>query len=224
MKRIIIYLLTTFLAINFLYAEDTSTVSQKHFSNLPDFTISAEKTVPAVVHVRTKVKKTGYMLEENIDIFDFFFGDHSYRRFEKQMDFTSGSGVIISKNGYVVTNNHVINGADLVEIVLNDKRRFDAKVIGVDKQTDVALLKVEANDLPFINFGNSDVIKVGQWVLAIGNPLNLSTTVTAGIISAKARSLNTGQLTIESFIQTDAAVNSGNSGGALINTNGELKG
>jgi Do/DeqQ family serine protease len=142
----------------------------------------------------------------------------------------SGSGVILSEDGYVVTNNHVINGADEIEVMLNDKRNYRAEVIGTDPSTDVALLKIKEKDLPYIGYGNSDILKVGEWVLAVGNPFNLNSTVTAGIISAKGRSSiiegnkTNGQFPVESFIQTDAAVNPGNSGGALVNTNGELIG
>jgi serine protease Do len=138
----------------------------------------------------------------------------------------SGSGVIVSSDGYVVTNNHVVEEGDEIEITLNDKREYKAKLIGVDPSTDLALLKIEASKLPYMTFGNSDSLRVGEWVLAVGNPFNLESTVTAGIVSAKGRSIDIleGQDRIESFIQTDAAVNPGNSGGALVNTNGELIG
>jgi Do/DeqQ family serine protease len=138
----------------------------------------------------------------------------------------SGSGVIISKEGYILTNNHVIDNADNIEVVLNDKRTFDAEVIGTDPSTDLAVIKVDAENLPFIPFGNSDNLKLGEWVLAVGNPFNLNSTVTAGIVSAKARNINilSSSFAIESFIQTDAAVNPGNSGGALVNLSGELVG
>jgi Do/DeqQ family serine protease len=141
---------------------------------------------------------------------------------------SSGSGVIISEDGYIVTNNHVIDNADKVDVVLNDKRTLSAKVIGKDPSTDLALLKIDEKNLPFIYFGNSDSVKVGQWVLAVGNPFNLESTVTAGIVSAKGRNINIikdkNNAAIESFIQTDAAVNPGNSGGALVSTSGELIG
>jgi Do/DeqQ family serine protease len=137
-----------------------------------------------------------------------------------------GSGVIISDNGYIVTNNHVIDEAEKIKVVLNDKREFEAKLIGADPTTDVALLKIDASNLPFIKYGNSNDLKLGEWVLAVGNPFNLTSTVTAGIVSAMARNLgiNDEELSIESFIQTDAAVNPGNSGGALVNQRGELVG
>ena len=142
------------------------------------------------------------------------------------MQEASGSGVIISNDGYIVTNNHVVDGTSDIEVTLNDKRTFKAKVIGADPNTDIALIKIDAKDLPVIAFGNSDSLKVGEWVLAVGNPFNLTSTVTAGIVSAKARSINiiNSQIPIESFIQTDAAVNPGNSGGALVNTHGQLVG
>lgn len=138
----------------------------------------------------------------------------------------SGSGVIISDNGYIVTNNHVISGADKIEVTLNDKRSYVARIIGFDASTDIALIKIEQNGLPFLLYGNSDLVKIGEWVLAVGNPFNLNSTVTAGIISAKGRNniLDNNKRPIESFIQTDAAVNPGNSGGALVNINGELIG
>jgi Do/DeqQ family serine protease len=156
---------------------------------------------------------------------EYFFGERNYQQSPKTKQ-ASGSGVILSKDGYIVTNNHVIEGSTQVSVVLNDKRQFPAKIVGTDPTTDLALLKVEADDLPTIPIGNSDDLKIGQWVLAVGNPFNLTSTVTAGIVSAKARNINilSGDMKIESFIQTDAAVNPGNSGGALVNTKGELVG
>lgn len=191
-------------------------------SQQTDFTVAAEKTVDAVVHV-----KTSYTVNNNYSFgnpfFDFFFGPQQGGTQPAQ---ASGSGVILTRDGYIVTNNHVIEKADDIEVVLNDKRTFKAKLIGRDPSTDIALIKIEASDLPFIPFGNSEAVKVGEWVLAIGNPFNLSSTVTAGIISAKARNIRiiNDQYAIESFIQTDAAVNPGNSGGALVNLKGELIG
>jgi len=142
------------------------------------------------------------------------------------MQESSGSGVIISNDGYIVTNNHVIDNSKEIEVTLNDKRTFKAKLVGTDPNTDIALIKIDAEKLPVILFGNSDSLKVGEWVLAVGNPFNLTSTVTAGIVSAKARNINiiNSKMKIESFIQTDAAVNPGNSGGALVNTRGELVG
>lgn len=184
-----------------------------------DFTDAAEKAVHSVVHV--KVKSQG---NYNYNPFyEFFFGEKPNVQPEPIMGF--GSGVIISSDGYIVTNNHVVDGSSEIEVVMNDRRSFTAELIGVDPSTDIALLKINASDLPFMVYGNSDELKLGQWVLAVGNPYNLTSTVTAGIVSAKARSINIlGESSIESFIQTDAAVNPGNSGGALVNTRGELVG
>jgi Do/DeqQ family serine protease len=156
-------------------------------------------------------------------IYEFFYGDR-YREPEPVLGF--GSGVIISDDGYIVTNNHVVENSEKISITLNDKREFDAKLIGFDPSTDLALLKINANDLPHIEYGNSDNLKIGEWVLAVGNPFNITSTVTAGIVSAKGKNLGIIQdnYRIESFIQTDAAVNRGNSGGALVNIRGELVG
>jgi len=198
-----------------------------------DFTVAAELTVHAVVHVKTKtpmkVQQFGGGGFPNDPFFQYFFGQPQQQPRQQQempMQEASGSGVIITKDGYIVTNNHVVDGSSEIEVTLNDKRTFKAKVIGTDPNTDIALIKIEANDLPIIIFGNSDSLKVGEWVLAVGNPFNLTSTVTAGIVSAKARNINiiNSQMKIESFIQTDAAVNPGNSGGALVNTRGELVG
>jgi len=186
-----------------------------------DLTYAAEQTVHGVVHVRTKSKvETTY----NNPIYEFFYGDGSITRSEPVLGF--GSGVIISSDGYIVTNNHVIKGAEQISVKLNDNREFDAHIIAADPSTDIALLKIDAQNLPFIPFGNSDDLRLGEWVLAVGNPYNLYSTVTAGIVSAKARNLNILQdnYKIESFIQTDAALNPGNSGGALVNVKGELIG
>lgn len=178
-----------------------------------DFTSAAENTIHAVVHVKNKtVSKVPYL--------DFFYG---YRGDREQTQIGTGSGVIISEDGYIVTNNHVIQDATELEVTLNNNKSYQAKLVGTDSKMDIALLKIEADEkLPFTVFGNSDEIKVGEWVLAVGNPYNLNSTVTAGIVSAKARNL--GKDGIQSFIQTDAAVNPGNSGGALVNTRGELIG
>ena len=185
-----------------------------------DFTQAAERSVEAVVHVKTK-----YYRQQYVDPFyHFFFGRPQQSQQPSAM--ASGSGVILSNDGYIVTNNHVIEDANEIEVVLNDKRTFAAQLIGTDPNTDLALLKIEATDLPTIEIGNSDDLRVGEWVLAVGNPFNLTSTVTAGIVSAKARSINilNSDMKIESFIQTDAAVNPGNSGGALVNTRGQLVG
>lgn len=189
-----------------------------------DFTTAAEATVHAVVHIKsTATVKAGG--GEYIDPFEFFFGNRGFSRPNPQPRVGSGSGVIISTDGYILTNNHVIDGADELEVTLNDNRKFSAKVIGTDPQTDIALIKINENNLPTIPFGDSEKIKVGEWVLAVGNPFNLTSTVTAGIVSAKSRAIAPSAVNqIQSFIQTDAAVNPGNSGGALVNTKGELIG
>jgi Do/DeqQ family serine protease len=191
-----------------------------------DFTYAAEKTIHAVVHI--KVMSTVSIGKQYIDPFEFFFGfGDSQRPRQQQQRIGSGSGVIISTDGYIITNNHVIEGADSINVTLNDKRSFTAKVIGMDPSTDIALIKIEADDLQPITFGDSEKLKIGEWVLAVGNPFDLTSTVTAGIVSAKGRSIMTGESDrdkIMSFIQTDAAVNRGNSGGALVNTQGELVG
>ena len=182
-----------------------------------DFTIAAESTVHAVVHVKNTAVKT----QVNPWLERFYSSDNGTKKYEQV---GTGSGVIISADGYIVTNNHVIDGASELEITLNNKKKYKAILIGRDAVNDIALLKIEADtDLPYIPFANSDTIKVGEWVLAVGNPYNLTSTVTAGIVSAKGRDLE-GNSNIESFIQTDAAVNPGNSGGALVNTRGELIG
>lgn len=194
-----------------------------------DFTSAAELSVHSVVNVKT----TYAMSSQNQYIYDpfrDFFGQHAPRQNEAPI--ATGSGVIISQDGYIVTNNHVVNDAQKIEVTLNDKRSYTAEVIGKDPSTDLALLKIKEINLPFMTYGNSDNVKIGEWVLAVGNPFNLTSTVTAGIISAKARNINllgSGDLSknlnpIESYLQTDAAVNPGNSGGALVNTKGELIG
>ena len=181
-----------------------------------DFRLAAEKTVNSVVHV----KNTAFRTQTN-PFAELFFGGGGTRKYEQV---GTGSGVIISADGYIVTNNHVIDAANEIEITLNNKKKYKAELIGADKRNDIALLKIEADEsLPFTPFANSDNIKVGEWVLAVGNPYNLTSTVTAGIVSAKGRDLE-GNGNIESFIQTDAAVNPGNSGGALVNVRGELVG
>lgn len=190
---------------------------------IADFTIAAEKAVHAVVHVKTKAMRTNNYSSN--PFYEFFFGDRGYNT-QPQPVMGFGSGVIISDDGYIITNNHVIDNMDEIEVVLNDRRSFSAEVIGTDASTDLALLKVKVTKLPFLVYGNSEELRLGQWVLAVGNPYNLTSTVTAGIVSAKARNINIlqEQFAIESFIQTDAAVNPGNSGGALVNTYGELVG
>ncbi|WP_242093249.1 trypsin-like peptidase domain-containing protein [Aestuariivivens sediminicola] len=191
----------------------TNLSSINNILEAPDFTIAAENTVHAVVHVKNVTISSGQMTFE-----DLFFG-----RSPQRAQLGTGSGVIINADGYIITNNHVINNAHKLSVTLNNNETYDAEIIGTDPKTDIALLKIDADeDLPYVTFGDSDNAKVGEWVLAVGNPFNLTSTVTAGIISAKSRDL-TGRSS-QSFIQTDAAVNPGNSGGALVNTNGELIG
>lgn len=186
-----------------------------------DFTYAAEQTVHAVVHVHTKKMMGGYVQNP---IMEWFYGERYSSRPREVSGY--GSGVIISADGYIITNDHVIEGADEVEVKLNDNRTLQAKVIGTDPSTDIALLKVSGQNLPYIKYGDSEQLKLGEWVLAVGNPFNLTSTVTAGIVSAKGRNLGIleGEYRIESFIQTDAALNMGNSGGALVNTKGLLVG
>lgn len=191
-----------------------------------DFSTAVDKSINAVVHIKTITERTNLVYDP---FHSWFFGSQPH--IQPYIQEGSGSGVIISDNGYIVTNNHVIKNADKIEVTLNDKRTYKAQLIGTDPSTDLAVLKIDEKNLPFIIFGNSDEIKVGEWVLAVGNPFNLYSTVTAGIISAKGRNIHviennpeSGNFPIESFIQTDAAVNPGNSGGALVNINGELIG
>ncbi len=186
---------------------------------VPDLTFAAENTVNAVVHIMTQSMRGGW--SSGNPWLDFF----GYRQ-EPQLAQGYGSGVIISADGYIVTNHHVVQEVQSIKVVLNDKREFDARLVGSDQTTDLAVLKIDEKELPYLRYGDSDALKLGEWVLAVGNPFNLTSTVTAGIVSAKARNLgiNTDRSTIESFIQTDAAVNPGNSGGALVNQVGELVG
>ena len=192
-------------------------------TNVEGFTAAAEATVNAVVHVRTEATVSGGQYNPWFDFFGYENSDQVQRG--------SGSGVIIAQDGFIVTNNHVIEGADKITVSLNDNRILDATLVGTDPATDIALLKIEESGLPSVRFGNSDAVRIGEWVLAVGNPFDLTSTVTAGIVSAKARNINLLRgdvdreiFPIESFIQTDAAVNPGNSGGALVNTSGELVG
>jgi serine protease Do len=190
---------------------------------------AAERSSKAVVHIKTetKARTVQYRSPFGDDFFDQFFGGRQYYQQAPQQ--SSGSGVIVTADGYIVTNNHVVDAADQVTVILNNKKSYPAKVIGKDPSSDLAVLKISENNLPTIPYGNSDEVKLGQWVLAVGYPLTLETTVTAGIVSAKYRNIGinqskSGSNAIESFIQTDAAVNPGNSGGALVNSRGELVG
>jgi Do/DeqQ family serine protease len=202
-------------------------------SGIPDFTAAATSATPAVVHIKTKIKG-GTVSSRNSNPFGDLFGedDPFYKFFGGPRSMTlpdqqaSGSGVIVSQDGYIVTNNHVIDGASEINVTLSNRKSYKASVIGADPNTDLAVIKINDNNLPYMIYGNSDDVKLGEWVLAVGYPLTLDVTVTAGIISAKSRSIgiNRSDRAIESYLQTDAAVNPGNSGGALINTNGELIG
>ena len=201
-----------------------------------DFTVAAEKTVNEVVCIKSYTTRQQSSYGGSYDpfgMFDFFFGTPQQRQPQRQPQRQErepvqnglGSGVILSEDGYIVTNNHVVEGADKLEVLLNDNSTYDAKIIGTDEATDLALIKIDAHGLSPITFGDSESVKIGEWVLAVGNPFGFNSTVTAGIVSAKARSLNKGgSMGIESFIQTDAALNPGNSGGALVNLKGELIG
>jgi Do/DeqQ family serine protease len=197
---------------------------------LSDFTAASTSATPAVVHIKTKIKG-GTVSRKQANPFSDFFGDDPFFQFfggprvmpDQQ---ASGSGVLMSADGYIITNNHVINGASEIDVTMTNRKTYKATLIGADPSTDLAVIKIEGSNFPYMVYGNSDEVKLGQWVLAVGYPLNLDVTVTAGIISAKSRNIaiNKSENAIESFIQTDAAVNPGNSGGALINTGGELIG
>lgn len=236
-------------SVFFKTSDNKSGDSMVSFANMPsgkpgDFTYAAETSAPSVVHIKATTTRS-YTQRRSNSIFEQFFGfdDEMFRQPRQQNQESSGSGVIISEDGYIVTNNHVVEGTSTLEVVTYDKRSYKAKVIGTDPSTDIAVIKIEENRLPAITFGNSDEVKIGEWVLAVGNPFNLESTVTAGIISAIGRNINIlGRQQnqgwfgnqqeeeqakinpIESFIQTDAAVNPGNSGGALVNLNGHLIG
>lgn len=202
-------------------------------AGIPDFTAAATSATPAVVHIKTKIKggtvssknksPFGDLFGDNDPLFQFFGGPRNMTMPDQQ---ASGSGVIISNDGYIVTNNHVIDGASDINVTLANRKSYKGTVVGADPNTDLAVIKINETNLPYMLYGNSDDVKLGQWVMAVGYPLTLDVTVTAGIISAKSRSIgiNKSDRAIESFLQTDAAVNPGNSGGALINTNGELIG
>ena len=223
-----------FSAGTFMKVNATPSVTEAAPGQPVDLTYAAEKALPAVVHIKYVQNSKTQTVDVQDDPFGGFFdpfgffgnpGGNGGTRKQKvqtpKMEAT-GSGVIISSDGYIVTNNHVVEGADELTVTLNDNREFSARIIGTDKTTDLALIKVDGKNLPTLPIANSDNVKVGEWVIAVGNPFGLNNTVTAGIISAKARSL--GQNGVESFIQTDAAINKGNSGGALVNTKGELVG
>ena len=204
-----------------LFNQDKNVVLTNLTTNegYPDFTEAAERSLDGVVHVKTKTVSS----QQYMNPFDFFFGFGDRGPSQPQERVGFGSGVIISKDGYIITNNHVVENANEVSVSLNDNREFTAEVVGTDSQSDLALLKIEGEGFPYLTFGNSDALQVGAWVLAVGNPFTLTSTVTAGIVSAKNRGNVMGG-GLQSFIQVDAAVNPGNSGGALVNTRGELVG
>ena len=218
------------------YANASAATNEVEVAGQPvDLTYAAEKALPAVVYIKyvqnSKTKTVEVQSDPFSDFFDpfGFFGNPGggnggvqKRQISTPKQEAAGSGVIISPDGYIVTNNHVVNGADELTVTLEDNREFNARIIGTDPTTDLALIKIDGKNLPTLPIGNSDNLKVGEWVIAVGNPFGLNNTVTAGIISAKARTL--GANGVESFIQTDAAINKGNSGGALVNTKGELVG
>ena len=224
------------------YVEQTPTTRLAAYSTVSnaqpiDFRYAAAAATPGVVHVKSTFKASPVAMRRGRDPFQNLFGDDFYQYFQgqnpyqQQAQVATGSGVIVSKDGYVVTNNHVVDNASEIEVILHNNKAYKAKVVGRDADVDLALLKIEDHDLPYISFANSDSVLVGEWVLAVGNPFNLASTVTAGIVSAKGRNLNMmgengtkSNTAIESFIQTDAAVNPGNSGGALVNVNGQLVG
>ena len=189
-----------------------------------DFIFAAERVTPTVVHIRTYQEDLYRRNNRLGNLFDRWMGREGEEGYRPPTG--SGSGVIISADGFIVTNYHVVESSDDIEVILDDKREFPAKIIGTDPTTDLALIKIQSENLPFVKYGNSDNVRIGEWVLAVGNPFDLTSTVTAGIVSAKGRNINIlrNNLAIESFIQTDAAVNPGNSGGALVNLKGELIG
>lgn len=228
----------SFALITFLAVATSACASPNPTSTgNPDFTEAAESTINGVVSIKSyATPRTQQYGGSSMDFYnpllEYFFGgrpqsQQRQQQTPREQQLGLGSGVILSSDGYLVTNNHVISGAERLEVTLNDNRTFNATIIGTDEATDLALLKIDATDLPVIPIGDSDALKVGEWVLAVGNPFGFTSTVTAGIVSAKARSLGgnrSGRISIESYIQTDAAVNPGNSGGALVNTAGELIG
>ena len=218
-KTLLIAILSIFVCIN-----SGCSQPEKRVAKYVDLTEAAESSVNAVVYIKTEFTQKN-------STWDDFFGGTIWEHFFGSAPSTypvqaAGSGVIISSDGYIVTNNHVVEDAEKVTITLNDKREYEGEIIGTDPASDLALIKINENRLPFLKFANSDSVRIGEWVLAIGNPMGLNSTVTAGIISAKARQLNTGRNTMsdEVYLQTDAAVNSGNSGGALVNAAGQLVG
>lgn len=241
MKKYSKYLLSAMCVIAVAFSAGAFVKANAAAATVPagqpvDLTYAAEKALPSVVHILNTRNSKVQTVDVQTDPFSDFFGDPfgffgspnqgnggtQKRQVRTPKQQGSGSGVIISSDGYIVTNNHVVDGADELTVTTNDNKEYSARIIGTDKTTDLALIKIEGKNFPAVSIGNSDDLKVGEWVLAIGNPFNLTNTVTAGIVSAKARTLYANG--VESFIQTDAAINRGNSGGALVNTRGELIG
>ena len=227
-KTLIISLLCVFgVSLNAQTPAGENFQNSPKFSNYVDLTAAAEHSIQAVVHIKTEFKQKNSAWDSyyNDSFWEHFFGI-PYGQSNEYPVQAAGSGVIIAPDGYIITNNHVVEDAEKITVTLNDKREFNATLVGTDAEADLALIKIEESKLPYLSFGNSDKVRIGEWVLAVGNPFNLTSTVTAGIVSAKARNLNImdGSSNIESFIQTDAALNQGNSGGALVNVQGELVG
>ena len=232
MNKVIKTLVISVLCFSVAFSDAQNPI-EKNYQKLPktshyvDLTEAAEHSIQAVVHIKTEFKQKNSAWDNYFSgsFWEEFFGV-PYGQSNEYPVQAAGSGVIIASDGYIITNNHVVEDAEKITVTLNDKREFNATLVGTDAEADLALIKIEETNLPYLTFGNSDQVRIGEWVLAVGNPFNLTSTVTAGIVSAKARNLNImdESSNIESFIQTDAALNQGNSGGALVNVQGELIG
>lgn len=233
MNRLIKVFVISILCFSVAFSNAQNPIENNHqklpkTSHYVDLTDAAEHSIQAVVHIKTEFKQKNSAWDSYFSgsFWEEFFGMLPYGNTNDYPVQAAGSGVIIAPDGYIITNNHVVEDAEKITVTLNDKREFNATLVGTDAEADLALIKIEETNLPFLTFGNSDQVRIGEWVLAVGNPFNLTSTVTAGIVSAKARNLNImdESSNIESFIQTDAALNQGNSGGALVNVQGELIG
>ncbi len=233
MNRLIKVFVISILCFSVAFSNAQNPIENNHqklpkTSHYVDLTEAAEHSIQAVVHIKTEFKQKNSAWDSYFSgsFWEEFFGMLPYGNTNDYPVQAAGSGVIIASDGYIITNNHVVEDAEKITVTLNDKREFNATLVGTDAEADLALIKIEETNLPFLTFGNSDQVRIGEWVLAVGNPFNLTSTVTAGIVSAKARNLNITDESsnIESFIQTDAALNQGNSGGALVNVQGELIG
>ena len=232
MNKVIKTLVISVLCFSVAFSDAQNPI-EKNYQKLPktshyvDLTEAAEHSIQAVVHIKTEFKQKNSAWDNYFSgsFWEEFFGV-PYGQSNEYPVQAAGSGVIIASDGYIITNNHVVEDAEKITVTLNDKREFNGTLVGTDAEADLALIKIEESNLPYLTFGNSDQVRIGEWVLAVGNPFNLTSTVTAGIVSAKARNLNImdESSNIESFIQTDAALNQGNSGGALVNVQGELIG